>query len=640
MVNRISSFVPRRYYSLLWVLALFLLINLATRLGLLAFEADSANLAPGVLLTILAVGLINDLAASAYMLIPFVLLALVLGDGPRRRRLHAIAALVLLAAATFGFLFTALAEGTFWNEFSSRFNFIAVDYLVYTREVLGNIWQSYPISWLLGGIGLLAIGLIWLVRRPFLQAAGAEGGSLPVRLVMTIVLLSLPIASFALVDGTLRHGLTRPSARELAGDGYYEFMHAFRANDLDYFEFYRTLPPNRADTILQQEFRDGDPDIIFTADGAMPVTHQVRPAGPAVGKHVVLVSIESLGSDYVESFGGKPGLTPNLDRLAKQSLMFTGLYATGLRTVRGLEAITLSIPPTPGHAVPVRERNAGLQSLGGVLKQHGYKPIYIYGGYSYFDNMKGFFSANGYDVIDRTDVADTDIHHETVWGIADEDIFHHAIAVIGEQSASGQQVFAHIMTTSNHRPYTYPDGRVDIPSGSGRDGAVKYTDWAIGQFVEEASRQPWFKDTVFVFLADHTSRGRGRTDLPPENYRIPMIFYSPGFISPGQVDDVASQIDLAPTLLGLLNISYDSTFFGQDILVAAHRHPRAFMANYLTVGYLEGNRVVQLMPKRAAEVVDATTGEVLVDSSETDSLIDDTVAYYQSAAVELRQLTR
>ncbi len=637
MASPRSAFPPR-YRSLLWVVFLFLLINLVTRLGLLAFEADPANFAPGQLLTILGIGLLNDLATVPYVLVPFVLLALVFGDGPRRRRAHGVAASVLLAAAIFAFLFTALAEGTFWNEFSSRFNFIAVDYLVYTREVLGNIWQSYPVGWLLTGIGLLAAGLAWLLHEPFWRVASAAGGRLPQRLALTALLLALPVASFLLFDDQLREGLERPAARELSSDGYYEFMHAFRANDLDYFEFYRTLPPQRADALLRHEFDEGDPGIRFVP-GSMPAAHDVETTGPAAGKHVVLVSIESLGADYVESFGGKPGLTPNLDRLAADGMTFTQLYATGLRTVRGLEAITLSIPPTPGHAVPVRRHNAGLQSLGSVLESRGgYKAYYIYGGYSYFDNMNAFFSANGYDVIDRTDVADAEIHHETIWGIADEDIFRHAIGIINNEASQGQRVFAHIMTTSNHRPYTYPDDRIDIPSGSGRDGAVKYTDWAIGEFMREARAQPWFNDTVFVFVADHTSHGRGRTDLPPENYRIPMIIYSPGFVPAMQVTDVASQIDLAPTLLGLLRIPYRSEFFGQDILQAAPRHPRAFMANYLTVGYLENGRVVELGPNRLARVVDAESGASMDGAPDRDELIDDVVAYYQAAAAELRQL--
>ena len=634
MINQRPPLIPPRYHALLWVALLFLLTNTLTRLGLWFFEGMGNPLPLLQLPKIMLVGVLYDLAAACYVLIPFTLLALVFGNGPKRNRLHALLALLLLASMTFGFLFTGLAEGTFWNEFSSRFNFIAVDYLIYTREVLGNIWQSYPVAWLLTGIGMLALLLLWLVYRPFWNAVNADGGSLPKRLLMTLLLLGLPVSSFLLVNDQPRESFGQPAARELSSNGYYEFMRAFRANDLDYFSFYKTLPEQQAHTALQQAFRKGQPDLSFIGEG-LPIRHEVKPAAPPANKHVVMVSIESLGADYVGAFGGKPGLTPNLDQLAKEGMMFTQLYATGLRTVRGLEALTLSIPPTPGHAVPVRKHNTGLQTLGGVLKDNGYQPFYIYGGYSYFDNMENFFSGNGYTVVDRTAVAEADIHHETIWGIADEDILHHALKVITEQASQGQKVFAHVMTTSNHRPYTYPNGRIDIPSGTGRDGAVKYTDWAIGNFMQEARQQPWFADTVFVFVADHTSHGRGRTDLPPEHYHIPLVIYSPGFIPAQAITDLASQIDVAPTLLGLLNIPYTSEFFGQDIRLAARTHPRAFMANYLTVGYLEGDKVVELMPKQTINTVDAKTGDKREANAE---LIDAVVAYYQTAAAELRRL--
>lgn len=629
-----NTFVPNRYRTLFWVLLLFLLINFLTRLGLLIFEGDSQNFALPVLAKILFSGFIYDLAAGVYVLIPFILLALIIGNGPKRRWLHAVLATGLLALAVFGFLFTALAEGTFWNEFSSRFNFIAVDYLIYTREVLGNIWQSYPVTWLLLGLAGIALLLLWLVHKPFWRAATAEAGSLRKRLVVTLLFLSLPVASFFLVNDSGRDGFERPAERELASNGYYEFMRAFRTNDLDYFKFYKTLPTEQANQLLQQAFQKGQPELSFVQN-TMPTAHAIQPSAAPVQKNVVMISIESLGADFVESFGGKPGLTPNLDRFAQQGMKFNQVYATGLRTVRGLEALTLSIPPTPGHAVPARKHNTGLQTLGGVLKQNGYAPFYIYGGYSYFDNMENFFAGNGYQVVDRTDVAAENIHHETIWGIADEDILQHAIGVISQQVASGQKVFAHVMTTSNHRPFTYPEGRIDIPSGSGRDGAVKYTDWAIGNFMQEASQQTWFKDTLFVFVADHTSHGRGRTDLPPENYRIPMIIYAPDFIQPQKIDYLASQIDVAPTLLGLLNIPYVSEFYGQDIRLAAAHNQRAFMANYLTVGYLKEGKVIELMPKQTTKVLDAQAGaELPADAAATDEAI----AYYQTAAARLNAL--
>ena len=321
--------------------------------------------------------------------------------------------------------------------------------------------------------------------------------------------------------------------------------------------------------------------------------------------------------------------------------MFSRLYATGTRTVRGLEALALSVPPTPGQAVLTRKNNKGFQTLGGVLKENGYEPIFIYGGYSYFDNMNDFFGGNGYTVVDRTSLNKSEISHETIWGVADEDLFGLVIREIDQRVAAGKMAFAHVMTTSNHRPFTYPSGRIDIASGSSRNGAVKYSDWAIGKFMRDAATHPWYKDTLFVFVADHTSHARGRTDLPPENYHIPCIVYAPGVVSPQTVDAVASQIDVGPTILALLNISYTSRFFGQDILTEGQSHQRALMANYLTVGHMEDGILVELSPKARARVLDAESGRDLpTGSPKIAPSIAETVAHYQMAADVFRGRSR
>jgi phosphoglycerol transferase MdoB-like AlkP superfamily enzyme len=298
----------------------------------------------------------------------------------------------------------------------------------------------------------------------------------------------------------------------------------------------------------------------------------------------------------------------------------------------------MSIPPTPGQAIVKRKKNKGFQTLGGTLKAAGYDAIYFYGGYSYFDNMADFFGGNGYEVIDRLAVDKKDISHETIWGIADEDIFNLAIKTLDARHASGKRFFAHIMTTSNHRPFTYPSGRVSIPSGTGRDGAAMYSDWAIGDFVRKASTHPWFKDTIFLFVADHTSVGRGRTDLPMKNYHIPMVIYSPEHIKPAVIDTVASQIDIPPTLLALLNASYKSTFFGQDILTEGKNHPRAFMSNYLTVGQEAGGILTELLPKQKVRVTDLKAGKELpLQDAHAKNAAADTIAIYQLASELLKK---
>jgi phosphoglycerol transferase MdoB-like AlkP superfamily enzyme len=396
------------------------------------------------------------------------------------------------------------------------------------------------------------------------------------------------------------------------------------------------MPEREAVDEMRHEFQEAQSTATFTGRNH-PLERTVTATGTPRPMHVVLVTMESLGSDYVETLGGKKGLTLNLDRLANDGLKFTHVYATGTRTVRGLEAISLSIPPTPGHAVLTRKHNKGFQTLGGVLKEQGYDPLFLYGGYSYFDNMKDFFGGNGYTVIDRTSLNKNEVSHETIWGVADEDLFNMVVRELDARAGSGRRVFAHVMTTSNHRPFTYPAGRIDIPSGSGRDGAVKYSDWAIGKFMADASSRSWFKETLFVFVADHTSHARGRTDLPPENYRIPLIMYAPGAVASATVTSVASQIDVGPTILAILNLSYTSRFFGQDILSEGQHHQRAVMANYVTVGHMEDGILVELSPKHRARVLDAETGrEIPVDHPQARGWVEETVAHYQVATSVLK----
>ncbi len=233
-------------------------------------------------------------------------------------------------------------------------------------------------------------------------------------------------------------------------------------------------------------------------------------------------------------------------------------------------------------------------------------------------------------MIERTAFDKKDIHHENICGVADEELFGLALREIDVRAAAGRKVFAHVMATCNHRPFTRPPGRVDIPSGSGREGAVKYGDFAIGRFVAMARSRPWFDRTLFVFVADHSSIARGRSDLPMERFHIPMLVYAPGWVAPQRIDALASQTDVAPTLLGLLNRSYVSEFFGRDLLHDEAVPASLFMANYQTVGFVGGGEQVELRPKRATRVF-AVDGRAATPERDRAAL-EQGIAFYQVAA--------
>jgi phosphoglycerol transferase MdoB-like AlkP superfamily enzyme len=616
-----AFWLPAALRSLLPVIGAFLMLNLLVRLGLLAFNGNPALWWPWRALPALAVGALFDAVALSFVL---PLLAWIAALWPARRRgLRVLLALLLLPLAGTA-AFTAFAEFTFWNEFASRFNFIAVDYLIYTNEVIGNLRESYDLPLLLSGVALVALVLWWGVVHALRRQVWGEAG-IARRARAALAWTLLPLLAFAAVDVRFAEVSRDAQLNEIAGDGYFAFWHAFRANQIDYERFYPLLPRAQAEATLA--------GVLATpGHAAKPFERDIAHAGPARPWNVVLISVESLSASFLGSFGDVRGLTPQLDRLATDGLLFTQLYATGTRTVRGLEALTLSVPPTPGNAIVKRPGNDHLFNLGQVFKDRGYEPLYLYGGYGYFDNMNAFFSGNGYTVVDRTALAPQDIHFENIWGVADEDLFSLTLRQLDQRHAAGTRFFAHVMTTSNHRPFTYPDGRIDIASKTGREGGVKYTDWAIGRFIDEARSRPWFDDTLFVIVADHTHNGRGKQELPPAGYHIPLIVYAPKLVQPGRVDTLASQIDVAPTLLGLLNVSYHSKFFGHDILREGAANPRALLANYQTVGYYKDGRVVELKPGGRSRVADAKSGRDAPDDALSRRLLQEAVSYYQVAA--------
>ena len=595
----------------------------------LALRPEVAALDAIDLLRAFALGLAFDLAACLYALAPFVLWLALAPDRLARTWLYRGASIAWFGIACFVFFFTAVAEWLFWDEFGARFNFIAVDYLLYTHEVIGNIWQSYPTGKLLIALALAASAVTALLARRIwrwlaaplgwrigLGAVAAQGALLGVLLIF--------------VNGDLKNRSPQDAANELAGNGIYEFFAAARANELSYERYYATLPIADALATVRGAYAGAE---WINADGGG--VERLEAGGGAERKlNVVLVSVESLGAEFLGAYGDPRGLTPNLDRLAKESLWFSRVYATGNRTVRGLEALSLSLPPTPGQSIVRRPNNANLFTLGSVFEDKGYGTIFAYGGYGYFDNMNAYFEANDYRAVDRRNIPAERIKFENVWGVADEHLYDQAIDEIDREKAAhgGRPVYVHVMTTSNHRPYTYPEGRIDIPSGKGREGAVKYTDFAIGYLLERARSRPWFKDTVFVITADHGASARGTAQIPVEKYLIPVFIFAPGQIAPRRIDRLMSQIDILPTLLGLLDFRYYSKFLGRDVLRSALETDRAFVGNFQTLAYLKGDRIAVLQPKRKTDVYRLDQGRTYIPLPADPALTREAIAYYQVAS--------
>jgi len=608
-----------------------------TRIVLMFWARDLAELDLGAVLRVLGVGLYYDLVCCLYAALPLApwlwLPARYWRSRCNRFGWHAIA---FVAVYVFGFV--AVAEAAFWREFQVRFNFIAVDYLVYTHEVLANIWQSYRVVWvLLGNLGLTACVYRWLAPRLDAGLAAADAPKGGRALVMLVA--ALLVTGFAgEANEEPREGFANVYRQELASSGPYQFVSAFRRNEIDYDRFYAMRPEDVVTATLRSELDERSAAGFGSGIDTLH-RHIDNPSRPR-RLNVILVMVESLSAEFMGHFASAYRWTPGLDRLADEGLAFESFYATGTRTDRGLEAVTLSVPPTPGRSIVKRlGRETGYWSLGRVLEANGYDVSFVYGGRGYFDNMTAFFAGNGYRVIDQSSVPAAEIGFENAWGMADEDLYRQVLKQADAAQATGRPFFMHVMTTSNHRPYTFPDGRIDLPSGSGRPGAVRYTDWALARFIDDSRTRPWFDDTLFVILGDHCASSAGKVDLPATRYHVPLLIYAPRHVAPGKVSTVSSQIDVAPTLLALLGIDYESSAFGRDILATPVDAGRALIANYQYLGLLAHGHVTVLGPHRRVGRHPAASAREAAPIAPDDEDTTRAVAYYQGASHALRQGT-
>jgi len=615
---------------------LFIFISLITRVLLLVLTYDKIDMSVIELLKIFAIGSFYDFVTVSYCLIPFVIYLLVMPNRIFNSKMHKNISLIIYFLVIYSILFNVFSEYFFWREFGKRFNFIAVDYLVYTHEVIHNILESYPVPLLMsiiffitGGIFFLNMKMTNLYRKAF-----DKNMVFSQRLKVGSIYLLFPLLFFFLLNKqTLAYNINNTFNKELAKNGIYSLFSAFRHNELSYDVFYKTLDTQdvfkRTHNLIERD------NSTFKSDDFADITKVISNDETPKKYNVVLIMVESLSAEYMGSFGDVRGLTPHLDTLAKKSLFFNNLYATGTRTVRGMEAVVLSLPPTPGRSIVKRPDCQQLNSFGFVFKKLGYDNKFIYAGHGYFDNMNYFFSNNGFKVIDRFHFKEEEITFSNVWGVSDEDLLN---KVMKEADSSYQQhkpFFSFVMTTSNHRPYTYPEGKINIPSHTGRSGGVKYTDYALNEFITKASGNPWFDNTVFVIIADHNGGSAGKTALPLWRYKIPLIVYAPKLIKPKVVTKLASQVDVMPTILGILGQNYEAKYYGDNILDDDHQE-RAFIGNYQKIGLYRNHILTELSPDKTVQSYKVkqqtlySTEYLKVKPSKDDEV--DTVAYYQSAS--------
>ena len=512
-------------------------------------------------------------------------------------------------------LFFELATPAFINEYGFRPNRLFIEYLAYPDEVTKMLVNGHLVTLVVVfALLLLPVKKLWQLSHYLVSSNENTPDTKVINRIVASFILVLVI--FIAARGTLGHRpinpalvyfSTDPLINSLTLNSTYSVAYALNqfGDEKNAAKLYGKMDESRIIELVRQS--TGLPIDSFKSK-KLPSLAIRKPDYKGKPKNLVIILEESLGAQYVSSLGGIP-LTPEIDKLNQEGWTFKRLYATGTRSVRGIEAVITGFTPTPSRAVVKLDKSQkDFFTIASLLKENGYETQFIYGGESHFDNMKSFFLGNGFtDIVDFNDIENPQF--VASWGASDGDLFNQADIELTKLHNEGKPFFSFIFTSSNHDPFEIPDGIVSpiqytdeqLQQYDGKEllrhKAIQYADYALGQFIAKAKTQAYWENTIFLVVADHDARAMGKDLVPINNFHIPGVILNSGK-EPTLDKRIVSQIDLAPTLLSLMGIENISPMLGQDLTVPTASN-RAMMQYAENFAYMVNDEVTILQPSKA-----------------------------------------
>ncbi|HIO95664.1 MAG TPA: alkaline phosphatase family protein, partial [Campylobacterales bacterium] len=485
-----------------WVLFLLIGLTARTLLSFLFMEPISSEL-----LYILLYGLRMDTIVFSALGIIFSLL-------------YTFNLLLLLQVAltlsTLAYFIIEIVTFGFLDKFYARPNYLFLEHLGNYPEVFGMIWELYTVPLIV----LLPILLYTIYRVDLYFKQTLYKSSIKAKLmVLPFILILLMLGGRSSLDSSTPN------------QGFYTFSRQGINNELANNSIFSILYANY---LLKKEkfynygdlsFKDALANVkrLNHINNETEGLHRLQKSLFNKKKNIILVILESFGHEHVGYLGGTP-TTPNLDRLTKESLYFTNLYATGTRTSWGISALTTSLYPIPSREyVKASKSQKDFYTTAKTLKNHGYESTFLYSGDVDFDNMRGFLLANGYDNVYGKESFSKEKNRYT-WGYSDEDLYNKALFLA--KNSKKKPFFLTLLTLSSHEPFDYPKNRVAPYSKAPIEGfanSIKYADYAIGQFMKQLKQEGLLENTVVAFIADHNNDAYGAFDVPIDRYKIPAI---------------------------------------------------------------------------------------------------------------------
>ena len=570
-------------------------------------------------------GLRVDIATLSYLFVIPALITCLMINYKNLKKIWLFFLRIWIVLSIWLLVFMEVVTPSFILEYDVRPNRLFVEYLMYPSELMNMLLSGYKTE--LTIVTLLSSLTLYYSWKG--SAVVLNEPAMPVwywRLLLAILVLLLGVmgARSSLGHRPLNPAMVAfsidPLMNDLTLNSTYSMLFAVKQlqNEDDAFKYYGQMDEDEVINLIRDSTNLGL-NKYFSKEFPTMASHKSSYRGQK--KNLVILLQESLGARYVGKLGGLP-LTPNIDKLMEEGWNFTNVYATGTRSVRGIEAIITGFSPTPARSVvKLGKSQSGFFSIAHLLKKNGYHTQFIYGGESHFDNMKSFFLGNGFD-----DMQDFGTFKEPTfvgsWGASDEDLYakaHLQFSVLHEQR---KPFFSLVFTTSNHTPFDYPDGRIELynqPKET-RENAAKYSDYALGKFFENAKRSAYWADTIFLIVADHDSRAYGDQLVPIKHFHIPAVIVGSDIIH-RQDTRLASQIDLPQTLLSLIGVDSDNPMIGHDLTQEIPQVKlRAMMQFYKNFAWMDGqNNVVVLQPEKSpVEFYYDRKNENLVGSKESN----------------------
>ena len=544
----------------------------------------------------------DTIIASAFLIIPTLILSL----SPNTFKNYANIFLKYYMLLVLGFIiYIENATFPFISQYDVRPNYLFVEYLEYPKEISSMIFEAYKLE--LSIAFVMIVGFVYFyIKKAKGKVTKAFNTPYWIRFLLVFpigALLFLGIrSSFGHRPANISDAMytTNRAINEITKNSIHSIAYAIYVNkkhdSKDIKKQYENMDTQEAIKRVQKRLN------IQNVSAEFPLNRlELTNFKTDKPKNLVIFLQESLGYQFVEVIGGEKGIMPNFNKLSKEGILFENLYSTGTRSVRGIAGSIAGNYALPGRgAVKRNKAQNDFFTIASILKPHGYHTTFMYGGESRFDNMRSWFIGNGFDeIIDQPNFKNPTF--TSSWGVCDEDLVVRANDEFKKLHAAGQKFATVMFSQSNHTPFDYPSQKIKLLPGVPEKtvkNAVKYADYSIGRFIEMAKKEDYYKDTIFVIVADHNNVVVGLDMVPVDRFHIPAIIIG-GDVKSFSYPNVSSQPDVLATALDLVGLDFNYPIMGHSIF-SDKKKDIALMKFHDAYAFRVGNKVVIIRPNKEA----------------------------------------